>query len=183
MWKAARKRATWLSMWPTQNRVLIERNKMSKRKRIFIITAIVLILLSVVFTMLVDRTKAPTTIGTLDPEDAPYSVHGAYAVGIHTMTTGGETPLELSMWYPAMSGGNGTKRITYAYKVKMGQPFGTVRMASFEGQAIQDAPYDLSMSPYPAGDLIARFFHRQHGLRLAGGTSGFLRLCGAFART
>ena len=122
---------------------------MSKRKRIFIITAIVLVLLSVVFIMAVDRIMAPTTAGTLDPEDAPYNVRGVYAVGVQNLTTGGETPLELSMWYPALSDDNGTKRITYAYTVKMGQPFGTVRMASFEGQAIQDAPYDLSMSPYP----------------------------------
>lgn len=40
-------------------------------------------------------------------------------------------------------------RTRYPYGVKMGAPFGTVAIASYAGQAIQDAPEDLSMGPYP----------------------------------
>lgn len=122
---------------------------MSKRKWIFITAAIILILLVVVLVGARSRGKASSTAGTLDSDDAPYSVRGTYTVGVQNLTTGGETPLGLTLWYPALSDDNQGKGITYVYKVKMGQPFGTIRMASFEGQALQDAPYDLSMSPYP----------------------------------
>jgi predicted dienelactone hydrolase len=43
-----------------------------------------------------------------------------------------------------------TKRgITYRYEVRLSAPLGDVAIAFFEGQAVLDAPFDLSMGPYP----------------------------------
>jgi predicted dienelactone hydrolase len=59
-----------------------------------------------------------------------------------------EAPLDTTMWYPALNSDRDAKT-RYAYEMKMGDPLGTVTFATFAGRAIRDAPYDLSVAPYP----------------------------------
>jgi len=53
------------------------------------------------------------------------------------------------MWYPALNKDNLEEKIKYPYEIKIGAPFGDVSIASFQGQAIREAPFDHSTSPYP----------------------------------
>lgn len=82
--------------------------------------------------------------------DTPkYSVQGPHPVGIHDMAIDGLATLEITVWYPAVKDDDREAPITYLYEIKMGNPFGTVALASYDGQAMRDAPFDFSTSPYP----------------------------------
>jgi len=78
-----------------------------------------------------------------------YSARGSYSVGTIDLAIEGNTPLEFTLWYPALNGENAEESITYPYEMKMGDPLGTVNIAKYAGKAIQDAPFYLSMGPYP----------------------------------
>ena len=57
--------------------------------------------------------------------------------------------LAASLWYPAAPKGDREPRLTYAYELKLFAPLGTVAIATHEGQATRNTPYDLSAAPYP----------------------------------
>jgi predicted dienelactone hydrolase len=78
-----------------------------------------------------------------------YAERGSFSVGTSDLVIEGNKPVEISLWYPALYGDNTENAITYPYGLKMGDPIGTVRIATYEGKAIQDASYDLSEGPYP----------------------------------
>lgn len=78
-----------------------------------------------------------------------YAARGPYWVGTRNLVMAGGTPLDLTIWYPALDGNNLQEATTYAYRVKMGSPIGTASIASFTGKAIHDAPNDVSQGPYP----------------------------------
>ena len=78
-----------------------------------------------------------------------YASRGSYSVGTRDLAIDGNTLLEVTLWYPALKGDNTEASITYPYKMKMGDPLGTVAVAKYAGKAIQDAPYDLSVGPFP----------------------------------
>jgi predicted dienelactone hydrolase len=83
------------------------------------------------------------------PDEAIYAVPGPHPVGIRDLVIEGDTPLDLTMWYPATNTDNLEEEIKYPYKIKFGAPFGNVSIASSQGGAIRGAPFDISTHPYP----------------------------------
>ena len=83
------------------------------------------------------------------PDGATYAARGTHPVGIRDLVIEGETPLELTMWYPASSTDKLEEKIKYPYQIKFGAPFGEVSIASFQGRAIREAPFGTSTDPYP----------------------------------
>lgn len=81
--------------------------------------------------------------------DAPtYGVRGAYAVGTRDLVIEGETPLDITLWYPALNPDNQAEAITYPFVIKWeGFPEGAT--STVIGQALADADFDLSAGPYP----------------------------------
>ena len=82
------------------------------------------------------------------PDEAIYAVRGPHPVGIRDLVIEGKTPLDITMWYPALNE-NLEEKIKYPYKIKFGAPLGNVSIASSKGQAIREAPFDISTHPYP----------------------------------
>ncbi len=81
--------------------------------------------------------------------EAQYSVKGPYSIGMSDFTISSEIPLEITVWYPAENNDLDEEGTTYSYEIKLGDPFGRVTLASYDGQAMRDAPFDFSTSPYP----------------------------------
>ena len=86
---------------------------------------------------------------TLPPDEAIYAVRGPHPVGIRDLAVEGETPLDIWIWYPALNIDNLKEKVKYPYEIRIGAPFGDVSIASYQGQAVREAPFDLSTSPYP----------------------------------
>jgi predicted dienelactone hydrolase len=80
---------------------------------------------------------------------APYSVGGVHLVGIRDLLIDGDTPMEMTLWYPVSNLGNHETTITYPYEIKMFDSPGAIAISTFEGQAIRNAPYDRSTGPFP----------------------------------
>ena len=121
---------------------------MAKRKKLGS-TALILVVLSVLF--MGARAKRVTEMeNTGMQSDTPsYAVRGQHNVGTRGMVIDGEKPLEIAIWYPASNAGNSEEAITYPYEMKIGDPIGTVAIATFAGKAVKEAPYNLSTGPYP----------------------------------
>ncbi len=121
---------------------------MANRKQL---TIPVLILVVFLVLLMGARSKQERKLNhsSLQSGALAYAVRGPHWVGTRDLVMEGGTPLELTIWYPAMNGNNLQEAITYAYRVKMGSPIGIASIASFAGQAIYNAPYDLSQGPYP----------------------------------
>lgn len=75
-----------------------------------------------------------------------YASRGSYLVGMSNLETDGRA---ITVWYPASDRSNNEATFSYRYELKVGEPLGTVSLATDEGQAIRDAAYDLSADPYP----------------------------------
>lgn len=124
-----------------------ERNSRKKAKpSIAVLTLVVLFVLFMGYRA--NQDDAVKNINS-PPDEATYAVHGPHTVGIRDLAIGGETSLDLMMWYPATNANNLEKEIKYPYKIKFGAPFGNVSIASFQGRAIREAPFDPLTSPYP----------------------------------
>ena len=78
-----------------------------------------------------------------------YAARGSYPAGMRDLETNGESPMAVTLWYPATNSSNGKEKVSYHYELKMDDPLGTVSLATYKGQAIRDAVYDLSAGPYP----------------------------------
>ena len=91
----------------------------------------------------------------LRPDAPTYGVRGVYAVGARDLVIDAETPLEISVWYPALNDANLEEVITYPYTLKMDMPPGMT--ATIAGHALSDAPFDLSAGPYPLVILSTGF--------------------------
>ncbi|PWB69203.1 MAG: hypothetical protein C3F07_20060 [Anaerolineales bacterium] len=78
-----------------------------------------------------------------------YASRGSHPVGIRDLETDGESPLAIAVWYPASSASNSAEKVSYRYEIKMGDPFGRVSLATYDGDAFRDAAFDLSDGPYP----------------------------------
>ncbi len=121
---------------------------MSRRKLLVIAIPILL-----VFSVLCVGVVVP--IGSLAartdprPDGPPYAVRGPYPVGVSNLESGGEVPLGMTMWYPALNAEGLRARTKYAYGVKIGKPLGAITLATYAGRAMRDASYDLSAGPYP----------------------------------
>lgn len=109
---------------------------------LLLVLATLIVSLTVPFGTGVERSGPP-------PEAAPYAARGPYAVGMRHLAMDGEALLEMVVWYPAADGANPNASISYPYKIGMPAPFGTVKVASYQGRAERNGPYALSDGPYP----------------------------------
>jgi predicted dienelactone hydrolase len=78
-----------------------------------------------------------------------YASRGSHPVGMRTLETDGASSIAVTVWYPASNSSHGEGMVSYRYQLKMGDPLGTVSIATYDGQAIRDAAFDLSNGPYP----------------------------------
>lgn len=85
----------------------------------------------------------------LRSDAAPYGVRGSHVVGTRNLVIDGEMPLEMTVWYPALKRDDDVEATTYPYEIKVVPRLGASAIATYKGQAIGDAPYDLSTGPYP----------------------------------
>jgi predicted dienelactone hydrolase len=93
-----------------------------------------------------DKLTRPTS---LDHDEAPYAGPGPHRVGIRNLVIDDGMPLEMTVWYPASKLGARQSAITYPYQVKMFTSRRAIALATFQGQAIRSAAFDLSAAPYP----------------------------------
>jgi predicted dienelactone hydrolase len=121
---------------------------MTRRKLLIIPVSIVLVLSALYVGVMVPFGNAAVHTD-LRPDAPPYSARGPHPVGTRNLVIDGEAALDITMWYPALNGKGREAKTSYAYEIKMGAPLGIVSFATFAGQAIRDAPYDLSVGPYP----------------------------------
>lgn len=101
------------------------------------------------FTVAMVRGDEVSRSPTIQHDPAPYSARGPHWVGIRDLVIEGDRPLDITVWYPAARATSAAKAISYPYEIKMFSPLGKVAIAAFEGQAVRDAPTDLSAGPYP----------------------------------
>lgn len=95
-----------------------------------------------------DLTGSQTDRSGANPNAPLYALPGPQPVGTRILTGDDGAPLDLTIWYPALLSGAKTETSRYPYRIKMGNPFGSVSVASYSGQAFADAPYDLSEGPH-----------------------------------
>jgi len=84
----------------------------------------------------------------LDSDQMPYAMRGAHTVGMQELTINEDNGLRAVMWYPAINEDDRSETITYSYPAKMGENF-MVQFATYQGQAIENAPFDHAGNPYP----------------------------------
>jgi predicted dienelactone hydrolase len=120
---------------------------MSKRKIILLVVGSLLLIGAAI--AVIPKNGAPMPASGLRPQELPYSVRGAYAVGIREMALAGDSHLELTVWYPASVDGDTQNSYSYPYQVKIGQPLGNLSVASSTGQALPGANSDVSAEPHP----------------------------------
>ena len=94
------------------------------------------------------RSNKPANPVELHANQAPYSANGPFQVGVRTQEISANTPFEIMVWYPGLAN-TSDNSISYNYEIKMQKPLGRVAIATYEGHAVFDAPFDLSMAPYP----------------------------------
>ena len=75
-----------------------------------------------------------------------YASQGSHPVGMRVLEI---DALPVTVWYPASSTSNSAEKVSYRYELKMGDPLGTVSLATYDGDAVRDAAFDLSSGPYP----------------------------------
>lgn len=75
-----------------------------------------------------------------------YASQGSHPVGMRGLKI---DALPVTVWYPASSASNSAEKVSYRYELKMGDPLGTVSLATYDGQVVRDAEFDLSSGPYP----------------------------------
>lgn len=129
---------------------------MSRRKKLLL----VLLVASIISAVLFVPTGLPGALAGRSgarSDAAPYALPGPQLVGMRAFTGDDGAPLDLTLWYPALRSRGENTTTRYPYRVKMGDPLGTVSVASYAGRAIMDAPYDLSEGPYPAVILSPGF--------------------------
>lgn len=123
------------------------KNKTRSASKRFLLSVCILVI-----SALMISTDSPSNVAT-DPAELPglqasYSAIGLFQVGVLSRDIMVKQPLNILVWYPAHSKTN-DDAISYDYEIKMRKPFGRISIASYEGLAIADAPFDLSMAPYP----------------------------------
>ncbi len=131
---------------------------MLKRKRLLVVGAI-LVLAAVVVFFLFQEVEIAEQTGSR-PDAPAYGVRGSYPVGIRRLVIDGESPLDITVWYPALNADGYEMVTTYPFVLKtsgvLGM-FGNLRVAKLGAQAIREAPFDLSESPYPVVVLSPGF--------------------------
>ncbi len=88
-------------------------------------------------------------VGTDHPSDTPaYGRPGGQPVGSRALIMGEASGLALSIWYPAVRGGEGGAAVAYPYQIKL-PAAGAVTIATDVGYAVPEAAADLSSGPFP----------------------------------
>jgi predicted dienelactone hydrolase len=82
-------------------------------------------------------------------EGALYAAEGPHPVGVRSLTADGEPPMETTVWYPASGGARADGSTTYPYEINMFGPDRAIALATDEGHALRNAPYDQSAGPFP----------------------------------
>lgn len=111
-------------------------------------TVVILAVIFVLFLGARNRQNETAKYTHSASDGLPYAERGTFPVGLRDLTTGGEKPLEIRVWYPALEE-NHLEETMYRYEIKMGAPLGKVTIATYPGQAMEEAAYDLSSGPYP----------------------------------
>ena len=119
----------------------------SRKKTVSLV--LILAVLAVLFMGARGKQKGAVQSAGLPSDALPYAVRGPYSVGIRELVIGSDTLLQLTLWYPGLNEDHSEEEITYRYQIKMSDPIGAITFATFAGKATRDAPYDLSMAPYP----------------------------------
>ncbi len=138
-------------------------------RRMLSLALVALLALMLLPSLVAAQSDEPTTTG-IRPDAPAYGVRGEHLVGARHLVIEAETPLEITVWYPALNDGNTAAEISYPYAIKMDVPPGMT--ASVTGQALSDAPYDLSAGPYPVvvlshGFILGRTMYAWHAEHLA----------------
>src|SRR5687767_7009019 len=121
-----------------------------------LVLAVVMLLVLSAVSVGVMAQDGETVVRTgLRPDAPPYGVRGMHPVGARDLVIDGETPLDITVWYPALNVDNLEEAIIYPYTLKMDMPPGTT--ATIAGHAISEAPYDVSEGPYPLVILSTGF--------------------------
>lgn len=108
------------------------------------ILAILTVLLLSISVMAQD-VNAENNIG-FRPDAPQYAIRGGFSVGTQDLVIDGDTPLDITFWYPADNPQGQDEAVTYPYVVKLGMPD---MGATVTGQAIANAPYHLDDASYP----------------------------------
>ena len=111
-------------------------------------TGTIIILLLVGYIGVTVPVPASITPDELNIEQMPYAMRGHHTVGMQTLVVDEANSLSAVMWYPALNEDNQDEKIVYSYPAKMGENF-MLGIATYEGQAIENAPFDMPASPYP----------------------------------
>jgi predicted dienelactone hydrolase len=111
-----------------------------------VVAAVMLLVLAAVSVGVMAQEGETVVLNGLRPDAPPYAIRGSYPVGTRDLVIDGETPLDITVWYPALNDDNLEEAIIYPYILKMDTPPGTT--ATIAGHAIGEAPYDLSEDPY-----------------------------------
>jgi predicted dienelactone hydrolase len=120
-----------------------------------VLTVVMLLVLSVMSVDVMAQDGETLVRTGLRPDAPPYGVRGLYPVGSRDLIINGETLLDITVWYPALNDNNLEEAIIYPYTLKMDTLPGIT--ATIAGNAISEAPYDLSENPYPLVILSAGF--------------------------
>lgn len=109
-----------------------------------------LVLFGLILLYLGITAPIPTGVAAGSPaSEAIYATSGSYSVGLQTVQTKDDNPLDLLVWYPASNAGDSPANSRYKIQMKMGNPFGAVTVVTYDGGAVPNATYDLSSSGYP----------------------------------
>lgn len=93
------------------------------------------------------QTSAGAAASKLQSDAPQYSERGSFAVGTQEIVIDGDSPINVTIWYPALNESSAEATIAYPYATN---PDTTMGMEpTVAGQAIDNAPYDLSSGPYP----------------------------------
>ena len=124
-------------------RNLLHFNLRNQPKRMLMLTMMMILSLAACQLVMPVTEKPPAG---LRPDAPPYAVHGPFGVGYRQAVSGEgtESPLDISIWYPALNPTGAMEKVTYAFELKDGSGPATVY-----GKALLNATIDVSQGPYP----------------------------------
>lgn len=113
------------------------------------VIAVIIVLFVVSLWFMVAMVSAETGAATSSRTAAQplYSGRGPHLVGTRSVVIDEQLPLTL--WYPAAPAAQSKAAVHYPYEVKLFEPLGAVKIATFAGEAIPEAAYAPTAEPYP----------------------------------
>ena len=108
----------------------------------------IVILLIVGYIGVAVPVRASIETSELNTAQMPYAVRGEHTVGMQQLVINETGALSAVMWYPAINADNQNESMTYSYPAKMGENF-MVQFATYQGESIENAPFNQPDNPYP----------------------------------